>query len=144
MGQSRRWTIGQLMVKPELPKGMPPGPVIRPSCTREARNLSGLSGWPLYENCQVPIFLSSALVQSFNSPLDYFSLGRTILRSNRSSTSFRRAPSGAQLSRAIRVSCRAKVAWMNKKIAIARQRPKPCVVVGMDRGSATRGSSGNL
>jgi len=27
---------------------------------------------------------------------------------------------------------------MNKKIAIARQRPKPCVVVGMDRGPATR------
>jgi len=27
---------------------------------------------------------------------------------------------------------------MNKKIAIARQRPKQCVVVGMDRGSATR------
>ena len=48
------------------------------------------------------------------------------------------SPSSAQLSRAIRVICRAKVAWMNKKIAIARQRPKPCVVVGMDRGSATR------
>ena len=27
---------------------------------------------------------------------------------------------------------------MNKKIAIGRQGPKPCVVVGMDRASATR------
>jgi len=27
---------------------------------------------------------------------------------------------------------------MNKKIAIGRQGPKPCVVVGIDRGSATR------
>jgi len=32
-GQSRRWTIVQLIEKPELPNLPPPGPVIKPSCT---------------------------------------------------------------------------------------------------------------
>jgi len=32
-GQSSRWTIVQLMEKPELPNSPPPGPVIKPSWT---------------------------------------------------------------------------------------------------------------
>ena len=44
--QSNRMAMGQLIEKPALPKGLPPGPVRRPSCTRvrmwnSSRNCSG-------------------------------------------------------------------------------------------------------
>jgi hypothetical protein len=32
--QSSRWAIGQLIEKPLLPNLLPPGPVMRPSCTK--------------------------------------------------------------------------------------------------------------
>jgi hypothetical protein len=54
---------------------------------KEARP-SGLSGRLLYEDCQVGIFLSAALDQSFNSPFDYFSLCGTLPGSARSNASF--------------------------------------------------------
>ena len=43
--QSRRWAIGQLIEKPELPNAAPPGPVSNPSCTK-LRIWNSSRNWP--------------------------------------------------------------------------------------------------